>query len=185
MLDELKARDELDNTIVIVTSDHGYWYGEHGLSAERRMAYEEGIRIPLLMRYPKLISAGGKPDLVALTLDLAPTLIELAGLEKEQVRHGRSLVPILAGEKPEDWRSSFLIEYYSDTVFERMDHMGYKAVPTDQYKYIRYEDLECMDELYDLKADPNELQNLNLDESAGVIVEEMNRELDRLISISH
>ena len=184
LLEELEINGKLDNTVVVVTSDHGYWYGEHGLSAERRMSYEEGIRIPLLIRYPKRIKAGFKPDQMALTLDLAPTLIDFAELEIEKVRHGRSLVPVLAGEAVSDWRNSFMIEYYTDTVFERMDHMGYKAVRTDQYKYIKYEDLEGMDELYDLKADPYEVNNIITNENSEDIVSNMNNELNRLISIS-
>jgi N-acetylglucosamine-6-sulfatase len=184
LLEELDVNGELDNTVVVVTSDHGFWYGEHGLSEERRMSYEEGIRIPLLIRYPKRIKAGYKPYQMALTLDLAPTLIDFAGLEIEEVRHGRSLVPILTEKGVDDWRTSFMIEYYTDTVFERMDHMGYKAVRTDQYKYIRYEDLEGMDELYDLIADPYEMDNIVAAENSDVIVMIMNEELDRLINIS-
>ncbi len=184
LLRELEASGKLDNTIVVVTSDHGYWYGEHGLGAERRMSYEEGIRIPLMIRYPKVIEAGSKPDEMVLTLDLAPTMIELAGLEQTQVRHGRSYAPILAGEEVADWRDSFMIEYYTDTVFERMDHMGYKAVRTDQYKYIRYEDLEGMDELYNLAADPYELKNIIDEEGSDAIVADMDAELNRLIEIS-
>ncbi|MCC3860878.1 sulfatase-like hydrolase/transferase [Pseudemcibacter aquimaris] len=184
LLSELETSGKLDNTIIIVTSDHGYWYGEHALGAERRMAYEEGIRIPLLIRYPAKIKAGDKPTQTALTLDLAPTLIEFAGLNIEKVRHGRSLVPILSGEQVDSWRDTFMIEYYSDTVFDRMDHMGYKAVRSEQYKYIRYEDLEGMDELYDIKADPYELKNIISEEGSEQIVEEMNAELNRLIEIS-
>lgn len=184
LLGELELSGRLDNTIIVVTSDHGYWYGEHGLSAERRMSYEEGIRIPLMIRYPKVIDAGIKPDEMVLTLDLAPTMIEFAGLEQTKVRHGRSYVPILARDNVDDWRNSFMIECYTDTVFERMDRMGYKAVRTDRYKYIRYVDLEGMDELYDLVADPFELNNIIDDDGYAPIVEEMNEKLNRLIAIS-
>jgi N-acetylglucosamine-6-sulfatase len=184
MLRELESLGELDNTVVVVTSDHGYWYGEHGLGAERRMAYEEGIRIPLLIRYPRLIQAGAKPEKNVLTLDLAPTMIELAGLELERVRHGRSMVPLLTGESVSSWRNSFMIEYYTDTVFERMDRMGYKAVRTDKYKYIRYEDLQDMDELYDLEADPYEVNNIITDDGSAELVIALNAELNRLIEIS-
>lgn len=184
LLDELEARGELDDTLILFTSDHGYWYGEHGLGAERRMAYEEGIRIPLMVRYPKKIEAGIRPQPMALTLDIAPTLIEFAGADIEEVRHGRSLMPMLTGEPVNDWRSSFMIEYYSDTVFERMDRMGYKAVRTDQHKYIRYEDLEGVDELYDLAADPFETQNIINTPQAADLVTELDAELNRLIEIS-
>src|SRR6185295_41531 len=76
----LKETGQLDNTIIVFTSDNGYFYGEHGLSVERRFAYEESIRMPLLLRYPKLIRAGTVRSEFALNLDLAPTLLELAGV---------------------------------------------------------------------------------------------------------
>ena len=184
MLTKLEELDQLDNTLVVVISDHGYWYGEHALGAERRMSYEEGIRIPMVMRYPGKIPAGTRVDQMALTLDLAPTMIEFAGLEIEKVRHGRSLVPLASGEEVSDWRDSFMVEYYTDTVFERMYQMGYKTVRTERYKYIRYEDLEGVNELYDLEQDPYEVSNIINEEGSDAIVEELNMELDRLIRVS-
>ncbi len=181
LLADLEASGTLDNTVVVFTSDHGYWYGEHGLGAERRMAYEEGIRIPLLIRYPARVDPGTRPAPMALTLDLAPTMLDLAGLEQTEVRHGRSLLPLLAGETVEGWRDSFMIEYYSDTVFERMDRMGYKALRTENHKYIRYEDLQDMDELYDLNDDPYELSNLIAEPSSTALIATLDAELDRLI----
>ena len=85
----LKTLGQLDDTAFIFTSDHGYWYGEHGLSVERRLAYEEGIRIPLLIRYPKLVKPGRVIDEFALSIDLAPTVLELAGISPDQMRTGR------------------------------------------------------------------------------------------------
>ena len=168
------------SAVVVVASDHGYWYGEHGLSAERRLAYEEALRIPLMMRFPKRIPAGIRPGQMALSIDVAPTMLELAGAVPPDNLHGMSLVPILEGKNP-DWRSSFLIEYYSDTVFERIDHMGYKAVRTNRYKYIRYEDLEGMDELYDLAGDPYELRNLINDPRYANVFTGLQAELNRLL----
>lgn len=129
------------------------------MSVERRLAYEEAARIPLLIRFPKGAAAGGLIDAFALSIDLAPTVLELAGVEGAGM-DGRSLVPLLAGEAPGDWRTSFLIEYYTDTVFPRVYRMGYKAIRTEQFKYIHYVDLEGMDELYDLRADPYEMTNV-------------------------
>ena len=80
MMDALEVSGDLDNTVVVVASDHGYWYGEHGLGAERRLAYEEGSRIPLMIRYPHKITAGIRPSELVLNIDLAPTLLELAGV---------------------------------------------------------------------------------------------------------
>ena len=159
LLAALKQSGQLDRTVFVVTSDHGYWYGEHGLSVERRLAYEEGIRIPLLVRYPPLIARGLLIDEMALSIDLAPTLLELAGLRQHAGMDGRSLVPLLRGRHPKSWRTSFAIEYYTDTVFPRVHNMGYKALRTGRWKYIRYNKLHGMDELYDLRADPYEMNN--------------------------
>ncbi len=79
------------------------------------------------------------------------------------------------------WRDRFLVEYYSDTVFERMDHMGYKAIRTDRYKYIRYVDLDNMDELYDLETDPDEMENVIASSDYADVLEEMKKELDALL----
>ena len=174
---------ELDNTIVVVTSDHGYWYGEHGLSAERRLAYEEALRIPLMIRYPNRVPAGMRPGQMALSIDIAPTMLELAGAEAPAGLHGRSLAPILDGKAP-DWRDSFLIEYYSDTVFERIYLMGYKAVRTNRMKYIRYEDLGGMDELYDIASDPYEIRNVIDDPRYADELAELQAELERLLEIT-
>ncbi|MEZ5500514.1 MAG: sulfatase [Steroidobacteraceae bacterium] len=156
--DALAAAGQLDRTVMVLTSDHGYFYGEHGLNEERRLAYEETIRVPLLVRYPSRVPAGTTPDNFALGIDLAPTLLDLAGAGIDPGMDGRSLVPLLEGRKP-TWRNAFLIEYYSDTVFPRIFRMGYSAVRTERYKLIRYRDIEGMDEFYDLAKDPYELHN--------------------------
>ncbi len=153
IFEALEEIGELDNTVIVVTSDHGFFYGEHGLGRERRLAYEETARVPLFIRYPPLIEAGSEIDEFALSIDYAPTLLEMAGVEVPAEMQGRSLAPLFKG-KVADWRKSFLLEYYSDTVMPRLVTMGYKAVRTERWKYIRYVDLEGMNELYDLEADP-------------------------------
>jgi len=159
LMAELERRGTLDDTAILLTGDNGYFYGEHGLGEERRLAYEESIRVPLLVRYPALVKPGSTPQAMALTIDLAPTALELAGLVPTADLDGRSLIPILRGEAPE-WRTSFLVEYWSDIVFPRIERMGYDAVRTLRHKYVRFRELEGMDELYDLEADPYELRNL-------------------------
>jgi len=164
ILQTLESLGTLDQTVVVVTSDHGYFYGEHGLSDERRLAYEETLRIPLLVRFPPRVARGSVVDPMALTIDLAPTFLELGGVEPGALDavdavDGRSLVPLLTG-KPDEWRRSFLVEYESDTVFPRIVNMGYRAVRTERYKYIRYLELPGMDELYDLETDPYEMKNV-------------------------
>jgi N-acetylglucosamine-6-sulfatase len=176
----LEKQGALDDTVVVFASDHGYFYGEHGLNEERRLAYEETIRIPLLVRYPARAKAGSVASEMVLTIDLAPTLLELAGLKPAASLQGRSLVPIL-GQVPTAWRESFLIEYFSDTVFPRILNMGYSAVRTTRAKYIEYRDLQGMNELYDLEADPYEEHNLIGSPGAAALLKSMQAELQRLL----
>ncbi len=182
MIDALNRIGALDDTVIVFTSDHGYFYGEHGLNEERRLAYEETMRIPFLVRYPRLGAAGRTPADMALSIDLAPTLLDLAGLEPGAGIQGRSFVPILGGTSPADWRRSFLVEYYSDTVFPRIRNMGYVAARAERYKLIHYLELDGMDELYDLETDPYEERNLLSAPAAAPILAEMRAELTRLLA---
>ena len=138
--------------------------------------------MPLLVRYPPVVKAGIVRDEFALNIDLAPTLLELAGVSAPMV-DGRSLVQLLSGVGG-DWRRSFLIEYYSDRVIPRVRQMGYKAVRTERWKYIHYYELDGMDELYDLAADPYEMKNIIKQPGAGSTLEAMKRELERLLETS-
>lgn len=159
IMDLLASQGKLDNTIIVVTGDHGYWYGEHGLNEERRLAYEESLRIPLLMRLPGTIKPASSSDEMVQSIDVAPTMLTLAGAKVPNTMDGVSLTPLFSG-KPSAWRKSIYVEYYTDIVFPRTFKMGYDAVRTERHKYIQYRDLEGMDELYDLKQDPYEMNNL-------------------------
>ncbi len=181
LLEELSRLKQLDRTVFVFTSDHGYWYGEHGLSVERRLPYEEGIRIPLLVRFPGRIKAGRLIDECSLSIDLAPTLLDLANVKSAPAMDGRSLVPLLMGETPVDWRASFLIQYNSDTVFPRVHKMGYRAIRTRRWKYVRYLELEGMDELYNLQADPYEMENVIDQPNSAAVLKRLQSELDELI----
>ncbi len=176
----LQKSGQLDNTFFVFTSDEGYFYGEHGLSYERRLAYEESARIPLLIRYPALIKAGSFVDSMALNIDMAPTLLQVAGAEPLANAHGRSLLPLLSGDT-KGWRTSFLIERFSDKTFPRVADMGYQAVRTDRWKYIQYKELSGMDELYDLRGDPYEMKNLIHDAASQSVLAELKQELQNLL----
>ncbi len=178
ILKALEQQGQLDNTVVIFAGDNGYFYGEHGLSDERRLAYEESARIPIVARFPKIIPAGSVPTQLVLNLDVAPTVLELAGVARPAAIEGRSLVPIFS-KSAVPWRSSFVIEYFSDTVFPRILTMGYQALRTERWKYIRYTELRNMDELYDLAADPYELKNLIADPVHRADRDHLSQELDR------
>jgi N-acetylglucosamine-6-sulfatase len=175
----LAAIGERDNTVIIFTSDHGYFYGEHGLNEERRLAYEETIRIPLIVRDPRNAGAGATRPQMAQTIDLAPTILAMAGVRDTVQRHGSSLIPILEGATP-PWRQSVLVEYYTDQVFPRTLTMGYQAVRTERHKYIHYLELNGMDELYDLEKDPFELNNLMGTEEGRQLLPSLEAELKRL-----
>ena len=180
ILQRLQRSETLDQTMIIFTSDHGYFYGEHGLSVERRLAYEEAIRIPLVMRYPARIRAGTERKQMVLNIDLAPTVLEVAGIKSEFKHQGRSLMPLFE-QDANTWRSSFLIEYYTDTVFPRVLQMGYRAVRTPLLKYIDYLELENADELYNLQKDPYERANIIGDPSAQDDLKKMQAELKKLL----
>ncbi len=181
ILAELEKQGTLNQTVVMVIGDNGYFYGEHGLSEERRLAYEESIRLPLLVRYPPLVKAGSEPTGMALTTDLAPTIVELARAPAMSGIDGRSLLPLFT-RTPADWRKSFLIEYTTDIVFPRTLKMGYDAVRTERYKFIRYRELDGMNELYDLQQDPFELTNLMDSPAATGLRQQMETELARLLA---
>lgn len=180
LVQTLERLGQLDNTVVVLMSDHGYFYGEHGLDAERRLAYEETARIPLIVRYPRVARAGNTPAQMVQTIDIASTVLALAGVPDSVSRQGTSLVPLLDGQSPA-WRSSILLEYYSDKVFPRMLTMGYEAVRTGRYKYIRYVELPGMEELYDLETDPFEMDNLIGTERGRALLPDLQGELDRLL----
>lgn len=183
LLRTLESTGQLDRTLIVFTSDQGYYYGEHGLSVERRLAYEEGIRIPLLLRYPALVPAGSRRSQFVLSLDLAPTLLEIAGAPVPAGLHGKSFVSLLGRDGPA-LRDAFLIEHYSDTVFPRVRNMGYQAVRTRDWKFIRYVDLAGMDELYDLRRDPHEMQNLIASPAAAGDLQRMQAALRRELQAS-
>lgn len=180
LLAALERAGTLDRTLIVFTSDHGYFYGEHCLNYERRLAYEETIRIPFVLRYPPLLKPGTTFDQTILSIDLAPTLLELGRATLPARLHGRSFLPLLKGESwPE--RESFLIEHSSDNVFPRMRNMGYHTIRTNRWKYIRYRDLKDCDELYDLAADPYELRNLAADQANKQTVAQLVVDLDNLL----
>jgi len=175
----LDSLGQLDNTIIVLTSDHGYFYGEHGLDQERRLAYEESARIPLIVRYPRVARPATTPAQMVQTIDFASTLLALAGVPDTVPRQGVSLVPVLDGSAT-TWRRSVLLEYYTDIVFPRTLTMGYDAVRTERYTYIAYRELQGMDELYDVVSDPFQMDNLIGTPKGDSILPTVRGELERL-----
>jgi arylsulfatase A-like enzyme len=159
ILEALRGRGALEDTCIIFLGDNGFFFGEHGLGAERRFAYEEGIRSAFFVRYPALIKAATVLKPMVLALDIAPTLIELAGGRPGKHIQGRSLLPILRRSSPA-WRKSFLIEYYNESAWPWIVGMSYKAVRTERAKLIHWVHKDGVDELYDLERDPYEVKNV-------------------------
>jgi N-acetylglucosamine-6-sulfatase len=184
IFEALERTGQLDDTLVLFLSDNGYFFGEHGLGPERRFAYEEGIRSPFLLRFPRKAKAGARFSDLVICQDIAPTLLEMAGGRPGCHVQGRSLMPLLAGRRA-GWRKSILIEYWAENAMPWLIGMSYKAIRTDRYKYIRWlnraRDSE-LDELYDLDRDPYELRNLNRRDAYATVRSRLRAELRRLVA---
>ncbi len=167
----LATLDELgiaDDTLVIFTSDNGFYLGEHGLG-DKRSAYDESLRIPMLVRYPRLGLAGKTLDQMVLNIDVAPTVLDLAGIQPPDSIQGRSWLPLLKGNSTAG-RDAFFYCYY----FER----GFRvptvtAVRTDSAKLIRYPGHDEWTELFDLDRDPYELKNLYNDPASASLRQQL------------
>lgn len=146
-----------DSTLVIYMGDNGFSFGEHGL-IDKRQFYEESAKIPFLIRYPSVLKGGEKIDAMVQNIDVAPTILEIAGIEKPGQMQGYSLMPLLKGETPENWRNEIFYEYYWENDFPQTPTMH--GVRNERYKYIRYQGIWDTNEFYDLQEDPNEMHNL-------------------------
>jgi len=151
---------QLDNTLFVFMSDNGSFFGEHGLSVERRFPYEESIKCPLIIAHPAGIPGGRSADTFALSVDIAPTLLEAAGAEIPDRIQGRSLMNAARGNTTGS-RDAFLVEYHGhENPFPWIANIDYRAVRFGRYKYIRWLREDNAHELYDLTADPFELRNI-------------------------
>jgi len=159
----LDALDELgltEDTVVVYTSDNGYYLGEHCLG-DKRSIYEESLRIPLLVRYPRLFGKGKAIDEMVLNIDLAPTFLELAGVTVPREMQGVSWKALAAGRKPANWRQSFLAEYFYEN--GGGDTPTLVGVRTADTKFVKYPSHPEWTEAFDLTVDPYEVKNLAAD----------------------
>jgi len=175
ILDTLDQLGLAENTVVIYCSDNGYYFGEHSLG-DKRSAYDESLRIPMLLRWPKLGDKGKTADEMILNIDLAPTLLDLAGVTIPATMQGRSWRPLLEG-RPGEWRKAFFYEYFYERGMGRTPTT--LAVRTETAKLIKYPGHDDWTELYDLKADPDEKKNLARDPAHKDLLEPMQAEFDR------
>jgi arylsulfatase A-like enzyme len=159
LMQALEETGALDNTCIVFLGDNGFFFGEHGLGAERRFPYEEGIRTAFFVRYPRLAPPGTRVERMVTALDIAPTLIELGGGTPGSHVQGQSITPLL-NDATARGRDAFLIEYYNESAWPWIVGMTYKAVRTEQAKLIHWVHKEGVDELYDLARDPYEITNV-------------------------
>ncbi len=175
LLDYLDESGLAENTLVVYTSDQGFYMGEHGWF-DKRFMYEESMRTPLVVRMPGGVR--GDIDALVQNIDYAPTFLELAGAEVPDAMQGASLLPLLRGERPADWRRSLYYHFYEYPA-EHMVKRHY-GVRTDRWKLIRfYDDIDHW-ELYDLQEDPHELRNLYGRPEYAARQRELEEELVRL-----
>ncbi|HEY2931010.1 MAG TPA: sulfatase [Acidobacteriota bacterium] len=176
LLDYLEQSGLKENTIVVYTSDQGFFLGDHNWF-DKRFMYEESLRMPLLVRYPGRIKAGVVNNEMVLNLDFAPTFLEYAGLPVPADMQGRSMVPLLSGKTPRDWRKSMYYRYYHYPQDHRVQpHYG---IRTERYKLIYFNKINQW-ELFDLKKDPHELNSVYASPDYARTLAKLKTELYRL-----
>ncbi len=158
----LQKSGHLDNTVFVFTSDNGYFWREHGLG-DKRWAFDESIRIPLVLRYPKMVKPGAKIAGMVANIDIAPTFLDLAGAPIPASIQGKSIKSMLANPKAKV-RSEFFCEYFKEAAYPRTP--SWRAIRTERYKYVHYPELQGADEFYDLRKDPGEMKNIIADPKA-------------------
>ena len=177
ILETLEEEGILDKTMII-------FFGEHGLT-EKRAPYEESIRVPFFVRYPPLVKAGSTSEVSILNIDVAPTILSLAGVPIPKNIQGRSFLPVFAGRNLDEPRPSLLFEFYPEWYGVTKRGNGeagipaWKAVRTDKWKYVNWTELPDADELYNIVDDPLEMNNLIKNNKYTQIVKDMKDELEK------
>jgi len=180
VLDYLDKSGLAKNTVVVYSSDQGFYLGDHGWF-DKRFMYEESYRMPFVVRWPGTVKPGTvNTDLVS-NLDFAETFLDIAGAKIPGDMQGRSLVPLLEGETPDDWRTGLYYHYYEFFPNRRAAHMvrRHNGVRTKRYKLIHFYNLGEW-ELYDLEKDPREMKSVYNDPAYAEVVKRLKGELDRL-----
>jgi arylsulfatase A-like enzyme len=177
LLDYLDETGLAENTIVIYTADQGFYLGDHGWY-DKRFMYEESLRMPFLIRYPGTIQAGQRIEQMTLNVDFAPTLLRMAGVEVPEEMQGESFAPLFTDQEDIPWREAIYYHYYEYPKWHQVQpHYG---IRTDRYKLIHfYYDVDVW-ELYDLKEDPHELNNLYGQPEFGEMIVSLKEQLKLL-----
>lgn len=174
----LERINQLNNTIIIFTSDNGYFMGEHGFW-DKRISYEESMRIPMIIRYPEKIKPGSEISQMCLNVDVAPTLLQLAGIDIPKHIQGKSMIPLFKNNKNNKWRKSFLFQYFVDDEYPYAGPTQL-ALRTEKYKLVLNNLENDIDELYDLDFDPGEMVNLIKNPKYKKVLNQLRKELDKL-----
>lgn len=188
LLDYLDANGLAGNTVVIYTSDQGFYLGEHGWF-DKRFIYEESFKMPFIVRYPRGIQAGSVNKDMVSNVDFAPTFLDLAGLPQPSYMQGRSIKPLLEGKTPGDWTDLAYHRYWmnQDGSHNAYAHYG---IRTHRYKLIYWYNEDCGEEgarpgtdepeweLFDLGKDPLEMLNVYSDSEYALVVKEMTAKLE-------
>jgi arylsulfatase A-like enzyme len=169
-----------DDTIVILMGDNGFMFGEHGL-IDKRNAYEESMRVPLLAYIPGLDEPGRVVEEIAAGIDIGPTVLDIAGArEMPEQFEGQSLLPLAMGDTPADWRDDLLYEYYWEFNYPMTPTTF--ALRTEQFKLIQYHGIWDIEELYDVQNDPQEMNNLIDDPAYLEVRVKLRKELHRRLA---
>jgi arylsulfatase A-like enzyme len=176
VLDYLDESGLADNTVVVYSSDQGFYLGEHGWF-DKRWMYEESLRMPLIVRWPGVVEPGAESSELVQNLDFAQTFLDIAGVEAPSDMQGRSLRPLLEGRRPESWREAIYYQYYEyPAVHMVRRHYG---VRTGRYKLIYYYNIDEW-ELFDLERDPSELNSVYADPEYEDTVDQLKEMLTKL-----
>jgi arylsulfatase A-like enzyme len=170
VLDYLDAENLTDDTIVIYTSDQGYWLGQHGFY-DKRLILETSMRMPFLIRYPRMIQPGSVNKELCVNVDIAPTLLEMAGVEIPKDMQGRSMVPLLKGQALSGWRQSQFYTYWGTP-----NHYG---IRTDRFTYVNVAGHPV--ELFDRESDPGQVHNVAGSSEYQEVIAQLELELQKQI----
>ena len=178
VLTYLKENNLEENTIIVVTSDQGFYLGDHGFF-DKRFIYEESLRMPFMVRYPERIKAGSVNEDIITNIDFAPTLLELAGITTTQKMQGISFVPVLDGNTPNDWQDAMYYHYYEFPFWHHVQpHYG---IRTQKYTLAHFYYNIDVWELYDLEKDPSQMNNIYEDPNYNTVVTELKVKLKNLM----
>lgn len=175
---ELAKRGMAENTVIVFTADNGYFLGERGF-ADKWYLYEHSVRVPMIIVDPQLpsIRRGETVDLMALNVDIAPTILSYAGVKVPSLMQGHSLIPLINGKAPADWRTDFFYEH----LFDRHNIPKSEGLRNERWSYIRwFEQTPVVEELYDHQTDYEEVNNLLNDPAYAKVLAQMRQRTDQL-----